>query len=71
MMPVAIGMAIGLVTSFLLTRILRALLFGVSATDPSTFVVYAPLLATVALFACWIPARSAAKLDPIQALRYE
>jgi ABC-type antimicrobial peptide transport system permease subunit len=57
--------------SLFLTRALRSLLFGISATDPFTFVGYAFILVCVALFACWMPARMAAKLDPLQALRYE
>ena len=52
-------------------RVLRAYLFGVSSTDPLTFIAVALLLAAVALFACWLPARRATKVDPMTALRYE
>ena len=69
MKPAIVGMSIGLLASFALARLIENLLFGVSATDPATFVVTVILLGGVALLACWIPALQASKVDPMITLR--
>ena len=66
-----IGIATGLVGSFLLTRLMRAMLVGTKPTDPATFGVVAVLFLLVATIASWLPARRAAALDPVRALREE
>jgi putative ABC transport system permease protein len=65
------GVAIGIAGSLVLTRTVESLLFGVTATDPLTYVAVSCLLVLVALLACWVPARRATRVDPLVALRYE
>ena len=71
MMLVLLGLAIGIAGAFALTRLMSSLLFGVSTTDAATFAAVAVALVAVGLFACYIPARRATKVDPLIALRYE
>jgi len=71
MILTVVGIAVGLIGAFLLTRLLRSLLFGVAPTDIVTYGALAILLTVVALIACYVPARRATKVDPLIALRYE
>jgi ABC-type antimicrobial peptide transport system permease subunit len=65
------GVAIGLAGAFALTRLMRSLLFGVRSSDPLTFVAIAALLTLIALLASYIPARRAARIDPMVSMRCE
>jgi putative ABC transport system permease protein len=66
-----LGIFIGTAAGLLLTRVMTGMLYGISATDPATFAAVALCLMAIALFACYLPARRAMRVDPLVALRYE
>ena len=68
---IAIGAAAGLTASLLIARLMAGLLYGICPTDPATLIAAVLFLAAIALTATWLPARSAARIDPLVALRYE
>lgn len=68
---VGVGLAVGLLLALAGTRVMSDLIIGVKPTDPLTFAVVVGLLAAIALYACWVPARRATRIDPLVALRYE
>jgi ABC-type antimicrobial peptide transport system permease subunit len=68
---VVIGLGVGVIATLGITRVMTRLLVGISPSDPLTYVTVALLLSSVALLACWIPARRATRVDPGVALRYE
>ncbi len=65
------GLAIGFALSLVAARALRSVLFGVGPTDPPTYVIVVLVLAAASMMACWLPARRASRVDPMQALREE
>ncbi|MEP6765864.1 MAG: FtsX-like permease family protein, partial [Gemmatimonadaceae bacterium] len=67
----AIGIVVGLASAFALTRAMRTMVVGVGTTDPTTYIAMSVVFLVIAAFACWIPARRAALLDPLEALREE
>jgi putative ABC transport system permease protein len=68
---IAGGVISGVVAALVLSRVVRSFLFEVEPTDPLTLAAVGVLFAAVALLACWVPTRRAAKVDPLEALRYE
>jgi ABC-type antimicrobial peptide transport system permease subunit len=71
MTPALVGIAIGLVAAWAGSSLLASLLYGVSAKDPLSFLIVPVFLAGVALFAAWLPARRATRVNPTEALRQE
>jgi len=71
LVPALVGLVVGLAGALAATRLMSSLLFGVSATDPTTLGLVSALIAGVAALACWVPARRATKVDPMAALRFD
>jgi putative ABC transport system permease protein len=71
MLLTGLGTILGVGAALAVTRLIRSFLFGVTPQDPITFAAAAILIDIVAMLACWLPARKAAKVDPMVALRYE
>ncbi len=71
MAMIALGLVVGLIGAYALSRFMEALLFQVNAKDPITFATVAAILAAVSTFAIWLPAARAANTDPVRALRWE
>ncbi len=69
--PALVGIVLGLLGAFLLSRLLSSLLFGIAPSDPGTYVGVTILLAAAALLSCYLPARRALRIDPVTALREE
>ena len=65
------GLLVGVGMALIFSRLLAAFLFGVAPTDPATFIAVAFLCVAIALLACWLPARRATRVDPMETLRYE
>jgi ABC-type antimicrobial peptide transport system permease subunit len=68
---VLVGVVAGAIASFVLKRFIESQLYGVRPADPLTFAIVGALLLSIALIACWVPARRAARVDPMTALRNE
>ncbi len=69
--PALAGIVLGILGAFLAFQVLKSMLFGVSATDPVTFILVPALLLLVAILACYAPARRASRIDPVVALHAE